>query len=99
MSEFIDVFKEQKQKIVTRIETEIMRKYWNRENFWYFQALYSPKYLFCVFNEYIQCIFCQEHCIQQILDRTVSPYWTPNTEKFIQAKIVQETEYKNQLRR
>lgn len=101
MTEFIDTFEEQEQKLQSPnlSQAGIIRKCWDRGSFWYFQALHSPKGLLRVFNEHIQRIFCEEHCTSRVFDRTVSPYWTPKAEEFIQAKISQEEEYKNQLRR
>jgi hypothetical protein len=101
MVEFIDAFDEQEQRLRRSAPTqaEIMRECWDRGSFWYFQALHSPKGLLRVFNEHLQRIFCEEHCTQRIFDRTVSPYWTAKAEDFIQAKLWQETEYKDQVRK
>ncbi|KAJ5976554.1 hypothetical protein N7481_010261 [Penicillium waksmanii] len=101
MVEFIDAFDEQEQRLHSSApaQAEIMRKCWDRGSFWYFQALHSPKGLLRVFNEHIQRIFCEEHCTQRVFDRTVSPYWTTKAEDFIQAKLWQETAYKDQVRK
>lgn len=90
MSEVINAFEEQEHKLrsgSTPAQADIIRKCWDKGSFWYFQALHSPKGRLRVFNEHIQRIFCEEHCTQRVFDRTISPYWTANTEYFIQSKM------------
>ncbi|KAJ5971878.1 uncharacterized protein N7479_001796 [Penicillium vulpinum] len=100
MTEFINAFEEQEKKVRASdvSQAEIMRKFWDRGSFWYFQAVNSPKGLLRVFNEHIQRIFSEEHCAQRLFYRTVSPYWSVGAEEFIQMKMEQETEYKDRLR-
>lgn len=101
MTEFINAFNDQEECVHTSdaSQAEIMRKSWDRGSFWYFQAVNSPKGLLRVFNEHIQHMFCEEHCTQRVFDRTVSPYCSVGAEEFIQTKVEQEAEYKDQIRK
>jgi hypothetical protein len=55
MTEFIDAFAAQEQKLRNSVpaQAEIMRKWWEKGSFWYFQALHSPTGLLRVFNGHI----------------------------------------------
>ncbi|CAG8905889.1 unnamed protein product [Penicillium egyptiacum] len=101
MNEFIDAFEEQEKRMDTpdASQAEIMRKCWDRGSFWCLPAVNSPKRLLRVFNQHIQRMFCEEHCTQRVFDRTVSPYWSVGAEAFIQTKVEQEAEYKDQIRK
>ncbi|GAB1205928.1 hypothetical protein APSETT445_004607 [Aspergillus pseudonomiae] len=101
INEFIDIFEEQEKRLQgpNAVQAQIMRQCWVKGSFWYFQATHSPKGLLNVFNEHIQCRFCEEHCTQRVFDRTVSPYWCVGAEDFIQKKVEEDTKYKDRLRR
>lgn len=89
INEFMDAFEEQEQKLQgsNASQAQIMRTCWNKGSFWYFQAVHSPKGLFQVFNEHIQCRFCERHCSQRVFDQTVSPHWYVGADDFIQKKV------------
>ena len=65
----------------------MMRKGWKIGNFWYFQALDSPKGPFNIFHNHIQLIFALSHKIDPNFLRIVLDYWTINAKEFISAKL------------
>ncbi|KKK16554.1 hypothetical protein AOCH_004573 [Aspergillus ochraceoroseus] len=100
--EFMDVCKEE-EKSFPRItntclyRTELMGKGWQIGNFWYFQALDSPKGLFNLFHQHIHPIFASAHRVSSDFSRVVSDYWAANVEEVIAAKLRDKEDYDNKL--
>lgn len=84
---------------VSSYRANIMRKGWKIGNFWYFQALDSPKGLFNIFRDHIQPIFSasqSEHPAE--FSRIVSESWAVNTKDVIAGKLKDKEMYEERLR-
>ncbi|QKX57558.1 uncharacterized protein TRUGW13939_04675 [Talaromyces rugulosus] len=103
-SEFMNVFEEEEQAHSqaghkTLGLASIMRKGWEIGNFWYFHAIQSPKGLYNLFLEHIQPRFAKiDGAGMAEFERTISPYWTPNTQSFLDGKMKEKERYDERLR-
>ena len=100
--EFMEIFEEEEKMFpprdgISSYRTDMMRKGWKIGNFWYFQALDSPKGLFNIFRDHIQPIFALSHKIDPDFPRIVSDYWTVNAKEFISAKLQDKEVYEKTL--
>jgi hypothetical protein len=101
--EFMEIFEEEEQLFpprndATSYRTNIMRKGWKIGNFWYFQALDSPKGLYNIFRDHIQPIFALSHNADSDFPRIVSEYWTVGVNDVISAKLQDKEAYERVLR-
>lgn len=101
--EFMEIFEKEEKSLppmngVCSYRTNIMRKGWKIGNFWYFQALDSPKGLFNIFRDHIQPIFASSHNADSDFSRIVSEYWAVNGEEVIAAKLRDKEMYEKMLR-
>ncbi|PWY93952.1 hypothetical protein BO94DRAFT_612638 [Aspergillus sclerotioniger CBS 115572] len=86
--EFVEVFEEE-EKLVPPINddhsyrTNLMRRGWQIGNFWYFQALDSPKGLYNLFEQHIHPIFASNTSVGSHFSRIVSDYWAADVEAVI----------------
>lgn len=78
--------------------TDIIRAGWKIGNFWYFEALNSPKGLYNIFRSHIQLIFASSHNVDPEFPRILSEYWTEDVEEFINAKLQDKEVYEKKLR-
>ncbi|PTU19992.1 hypothetical protein P175DRAFT_0509952 [Aspergillus ochraceoroseus IBT 24754] len=103
-AEFMNVFEEEEQAR-SRVWgkaiglTSIMRKGWEMGNFWYFHALETPKGLYNIFLEHIQPRFSKLDDAGMVeFERTISPYWAPDIQKFLDDKMKDKEIYEGHLR-
>lgn len=75
-----------------------MRSGWKTGNFWYFQALDSPKGLYNIFRDHIQPIFAPSHDGDSDFPRIVSEYWTAGVPDIITTKLQDKAVYERKLR-
>lgn len=90
--EFVDTFEEEEKSFPPRggvdsYHTNIIRNGWKIGNFWYFQALDSPKGLYNIFPDHIQPNFAPSHNVDPDFPRIVSEYWTAGAEEVINKKL------------
>ncbi|KAE8356518.1 hypothetical protein BDV28DRAFT_154542 [Aspergillus coremiiformis] len=103
-AEFMDVFEEEEQAHSqtghkTFGLTSIMRKGWEFGNFWYFHALETPKGLYNIFLEHIQPRFSKPDDAGMVeFERTISPYWARDVQKFLDDKMKDKEIYEGHLR-
>ena len=100
--EFVDIFKEEEKFFppingIRSYRTNLMRRAWQTGNFWYFQALDSPKGLFNLFSQHIHPIFVSAHGVSSELSRGLSEYWAVDTENVMAAKLRDKEEYEKIL--
>lgn len=103
-NKFIRVFEEEKRYPplfdVCSYRTNIMRKGWTIGNFWYFQALNSPKGLFNIFRDHIQPKFAESQSADPSdFSRIVSEYWAVDTQDVIADMLKDKESYERELRR
>lgn len=102
-AEFMDIFEEEEEKSYPPIKsicsyrTTLMRKGLENGNFWYFQALESPKGLYNLFRQHIHPIFEPTRDINPDFSRTVSKYWAADMEDVIAVKLRDKEEYEKRL--
>lgn len=100
--EFVDIFEEE-EKLLPPINqshsyrTNLMRGGWQIGNFWYFQALDSPKGLFNLFHQHIHPIFVSAHNVSSELSQAVSDYWAADAEEVIATKLRDKEDYEKML--
>jgi hypothetical protein len=73
----MEIFEEEEKSFTSGVplyRTNIMRKGWKIGNFWYFQALDSPKGLYNIFRDHIQPTFAPSHNVDLDFPRIVSEY-------------------------
>ncbi|KAI9838209.1 MAG: hypothetical protein M1837_002524 [Sclerophora amabilis] len=106
--EFMELFEEEESRLRVQgncngadisgsTRTEIMRKGWEKGNFWYCLALNSPTGLDHILYNHIQPIFSKSHVEEVWFYRTLPQYWVPELWTFIAAKVVDEQEYNKRL--
>jgi hypothetical protein len=71
-----------------------MRRGWKIGDFWYFQALDSPKGLYN-----IQPLFEPSHVGGTSFDQVLYPYWAPSATDVIVAKVREKQAYNERLRK
>ncbi|OGM43005.1 hypothetical protein ABOM_009277 [Aspergillus bombycis] len=102
-AEFMNVFEREEQAHAqagnkTFGLTRIMRKGLETGNFWYFHALETPKVFCNIFLEYIQPRFSKLDDAGMVeFERTISPYWTPDIQKFLDGKMKDKEIYEGHL--
>lgn len=105
--EFMDIFEEEEKSFFptygsATCRTDIMRRGWKIGNFWYFQALKSPKGLFNLFRQHVQPIFePQRENFMPDFDgfaQIVSPYWASDAQEVVVAKLADKKNYEQELR-
>ena len=101
--EFMEIFEEEEKSFpmmngVASYRTNIMRRGWEIGNFWYFQALDSPKGLYNIFRDHIQPIFAPSHNVDSDFPRIVSEYWTADVTEVISTKLQDKEIYEEMLR-
>ncbi|CAD6445326.1 d571664c-5b90-4b14-a3af-6e38a8324e15-CDS [Sclerotinia trifoliorum] len=101
--EFTEIFEEEEKSLpsgdgVASYRTKIMSKGWKIGNFWYFQALDSPKGLYNIFRDHIQSIFAPSHNTDSDFPRIVSEYWAVGVNDIISAKLQDKEAYERMLR-
>ncbi|RDL30741.1 Uncharacterized protein BP5553_10086 [Venustampulla echinocandica] len=111
--EYLDAYSSVHEEFMTAFEEEeallpptnggplshIMRRGWKIGNFWYFQALESPKGLCNMFLQHIQPKFEESHCDNPIFDDVVAPYWGVDAAEVISKKLKDKEVYDDQLRK
>lgn len=80
----------------TLYRTNIMRTGWKIGNFWYFQALDSPKGIYNLFLQHIQPRFAASHN-GTVFDRIVAPYWATDVDEVIVTKVKDMEVYTDQF--
>lgn len=101
--EFMDVFKEEEKSSSpvygdATYRTDIMRKGWKIGNFWYFEALQSPKGLYNLFRRNMQPMFdAQRHSNMDGFTDIVSPYWAPDAREVVAEKLADKKKYEQEL--
>lgn len=76
----------------------IMRATWKAGGYWYWQALDAPDCLSTLFQAHIQDYFLEPQRIVKEIFKTSYPFWSTNTDKFIQGKIRENEECIGHLR-
>jgi hypothetical protein len=102
--EFLDIFAHEEALLLpdaqeqqaSLLRARIMKRGWEDGSFFYFLALDSISGLYGLFIQHIQERF-DYHVKYDAFRRMVSPYWRPESEKFIAAKIKQKSEYDRRL--
>ncbi|PYI11878.1 hypothetical protein BO78DRAFT_465861 [Aspergillus sclerotiicarbonarius CBS 121057] len=102
--EFVNIFEEEEHSVPPinddcSYRTNLMRRGWHTGNFWYFQALDSPKGLYNLFEQHIHPIFVSSHGVSSEFSRIVSDYWAADAETVITAKLRDKEEYEKKLGR
>ncbi|RAK95669.1 uncharacterized protein BO80DRAFT_439200 [Aspergillus ibericus CBS 121593] len=103
-SEFMNVFEEEERSLPAKGGkpfnlTHILKKGWERGNFWYFHALDNPKGLYNIFLDHIQPIFAKlDDTGLAEFERTIAPYWSADATEFLAKKIQDKEVYESQLR-
>ncbi|RAL14569.1 uncharacterized protein BO97DRAFT_386335 [Aspergillus homomorphus CBS 101889] len=103
-AEFMNVFEEEEEAHSragnkTLGLSGIMRKGWKLGSFWYFHALETPKGLYNIFLDHIQPRFSKLDDAGLVeFERTISPYWAPDVQRFLDGKIKELETYEGQLR-
>ncbi|PYH36026.1 uncharacterized protein BO87DRAFT_433019 [Aspergillus neoniger CBS 115656] len=104
-AEFMHIFEQEEQVYAgaagTRTSnlTSIMKKGWGIGNFWYFHALETPKGLYNIFLDHIQPRFLKVDDAKMVeFERTISPYWTPDVQGFLDGKMQDKAVYEGHLR-
>ncbi|PYH74510.1 uncharacterized protein BO88DRAFT_439965 [Aspergillus vadensis CBS 113365] len=93
-AEFMHVFDQEEQAYAGEAGaralnlTSIMKKGWGIGNFWYFHALETPKGLYNIFSG--------SHTTK--FERTISPYWAPDVQEFLDGKMNDKEVYEGHLR-
>ncbi|KAL2755358.1 hypothetical protein ACRALDRAFT_1076969 [Sodiomyces alcalophilus JCM 7366] len=98
--EFISVFRVEEEACgSTTSYAEMMSKNWELGGSWYFTAIDSLNGLYNLFLQHIQPRYGPE-AVQgwKEFERSVTPYWTPGTTKFINQKIQEREHYLQRLR-
>ena len=84
------------------LRTTTMRRGWENGRFWYFSALESPRGLLNIFTQHIRPLFASscngEEQDDETLYRSLSFYWSPKTERIVDAKLKDKESYEKQLR-
>lgn len=76
-----------------------MRKGWRVGDFWYFQALDSPKGLFNILRDHKQPRFAESQSADPSdISRNVSEYWAVGTKDVIVGKLRNKEVYEKELR-
>jgi hypothetical protein len=102
--QFMEIFEEEEKRYpplfnVCAYRTSIMRKGWEVGNFWFFQALDSPRGLFNIFRDHIQPKFASSQSADPSdFSRIVSEYWTLDTKDVMEGKLKDKDVYENELR-
>ena len=101
--EFMEVFEKEEKSLPhmngnSSYRTDIIRTGWKIGNFWYFEALNSPKGLYNIFRGHIQPRFASSHNVDPEFPRILSEYWTEDSEGFINAKVRDKEAYEKKLR-
>ncbi|KAL3457958.1 hypothetical protein BJX64DRAFT_302290 [Aspergillus heterothallicus] len=102
--QFMEIFEEEEKRYpplfnAHAYRTNIMRKGWEVGNFWFFQALDSPKGLFNIFRDHIQPRFAPSQSADPSgFSRIVSEYWTVDTKGVLEGKLKDKEDYENELR-
>lgn len=100
---FLGIFEEEEKRYpplfnVSTYRTNIMRKGWKIGNFWYFQALDSPKGLFNIFRDHIQPRFSVSQSTDESdFTRIVSEYWAVDTKDVMARKLKDKEAYDKRL--
>ena len=86
-AEFMNIFEEEEKSYplingICSYRTTLMRRGLESGNFWYFQALESPKGLYNLFRQQIHPIFEPNRDISPDFSRTVSKYWAADMEEY-----------------
>lgn len=102
--QFMEVFEEEEKTFAPWTDaspsrTNIMRRGWKIGNFWYFQALDSPKGLYNVFRDHIQSKFAPSQNTDPDFPRIVSEYWASGVKDIISAKLQDKEAYEKMLRK
>ncbi|GLA85676.1 hypothetical protein AtubIFM56815_009917 [Aspergillus tubingensis] len=104
-AEFMHIFEQEEQVYAgaagTRTSnlTSIMKKGWGIGSFWYFHALETPKGLYNIFLDHIQPRFLKVDDAKMVeFERTISPYWTPDVQGFLDGKMQDKAVYEGHLR-
>lgn len=101
---FMEIFEEEEKRYpalfnVCAYRTNIMRKGWKIGNFWFFQALDSPKGLFNIFRDHIQPKFAASQSADPSdFSRIVSEYWAVDTKDVMEGKLKDKEVYEKELR-
>lgn len=100
--EFMEIFEEEEKSLPPRdgdasYRTDIMRTGWKIGNFWYLQALDSPKGLYNIFRDHIQPKFAPTHNTDPDFPRIVSAYWTGGVNEVIGTKLRDKEAYERAL--
>ncbi|RAH59988.1 hypothetical protein BO85DRAFT_467618 [Aspergillus piperis CBS 112811] len=103
-AEFMEVFDQEEQnrsqagKKILGLAS-IMRRGWATGSFWYFHALETPKGLYNIFLDHIQPRYSKLDDAGMVeFERTVSPYWTPDIQTFLDGKLKEKEIYEGHLR-
>lgn len=103
--EFMEIFEEEEKSfplwngaVVGSYRANMLRKGWEIGNFWYFQALDSPKGLYNIFRDHIQPTFAPSHNVDSHFPRIVSEYWTVDANEVISTKLQDKEIYEKTLR-
>lgn len=100
--EFMDIFEQEEKSSPSTYgcatyRTDIMRKGWKIGNFWYFEALQSPKGLFNLFRHNIQPMFNPHRDNIDGSTDIVSPYWALDAREVVATKLEDEKKYEQEL--
>lgn len=102
--QFMEIFEEEEKRYPPLFNscayrTNIMRKGWEVGNFWFFQALDSPRGLFNIFRDHIQSKFAvSQSADPSDFSRIVSEYWSVDTKDVMERKLKDKKVYENELR-
>ncbi|GAT26713.1 hypothetical protein RIB2604_02103950 [Aspergillus luchuensis] len=103
-AEFMEVFDKEEQNRSQAGKkslglASIMRRGWATGSFWYFHALETPKGLYNIFLDHIQPRYSKLDDAGMVeFERTVSPYWTPDIQTFLDGKLKEKEIYEGHLR-
>lgn len=98
--EFMSVFEvEEKALGSDACYADMMRAGWNTGSFWYFSAIDSFSGLYNLFLQHIQPIYGTTAAREwKEFERSVAPYWAPDSLEFISQKVKEREHYLEQIR-
>ncbi|KAM0322743.1 hypothetical protein ACHAQA_009334 [Verticillium albo-atrum] len=78
---------------------EMMRKSWDLGSFWYFNAIESLSGCYQLFLQHIQPQYGPDAVKGwKQFERSITPYWSPETPQFIQRKLEEREQYVARLK-
>lgn len=99
-NEFISAFQAEEEACGSMTSyAEMMRKSWDLGSFWYFNAIESLSGFYNLFLQHIQPRYGPEAVKGwKDFERSVTPYWSAGTTRFIERKVHEREQYLQRLR-